>query len=151
MNRRSLLAAVALGLLVGTAMPTFAQSEGAQATASYTQAADSYSFPLGDIEITALSDGTVPQDLYKLLTGTSQSEVDGLLDRSFLANPVEASINVYLLRAGDRRILVDTGSGSLFGPGFGGKLRDSLARIGVKPQDITDILITHVIQITPVV
>jgi len=144
MKRRSLLAATALGLLIGTAMPTFAEGNGAQATASYLQAADTYSFPLGDIEITALSDGTVPQDLHKLLTGTSQSEVDGLLDRSFLANPVEASINVYLLRTGDRRILVDTGSGSLFGPGFGGKLHDSLASIGVKPEDITDILITHV-------
>lgn len=144
MNRRSILAAMALGLLVGTTLPAFTEGSSAPPTAAYGQAADSYSFPLGDIEITALSDGTVPQDLHKLLTGTSQAEVDGLLDRSFLANPVEASINVYLLRAGERRILVDTGSGSLFGPGYGGKLRDSLAGIGVKPEDITDILITHV-------
>ena len=144
MNRRSLLAAMALSLLVGAAMPAFAENSGTQASASYAQAADSYSFPLGDIEIIALSDGTVPQDLHKLLTRTSPSEVDALLDRSFLANPVEASINVYLLRDGERRILVDTGSGSLFGPGFGGKLRDSLASVGVKPEDITDILITHI-------
>lgn len=143
MNRRSVLTVMALGLLVSTVVPTFAESSGTQAT-SYAQVTDSYSFPLGDIEITALSDGTVPQDLHKLLKGASQAEVDGLLDRSFLANPVEASINVYLLRDGERRILVDTGSGQLFGPGFGGKLRDSLASVGVKPEDITDILITHI-------
>lgn len=144
MNRRSLLAGMVLGLLVGTALPTLAENSSAQAAASFVQIPDAYSFPLGDIEITALSDGTVPQDLHKLLKGTSQAEVDGLLDQSFLINPVEASINVYLLRDGDRRILVDTGSGQLFGPGFGGKLRDSLASVGVKPEDITDILITHV-------
>jgi glyoxylase-like metal-dependent hydrolase (beta-lactamase superfamily II) len=32
----------------------------------------------------------------------------------------------------------------LFGPGYGGKLVDSLASVGTKPEDITDILITHV-------
>ena len=111
---------------------------------SSTPVVDSYSFPLGNLKITALSDGTVPQDLHELLTGTTLPEVDGLLEGSFLQNPVEASINVYLIEDGERRILVDTGAGQLFGPGLGGKLLDGLKAIDIAPSDITDILITHV-------
>lgn len=103
-----------------------------------------YRFQVGEVRITALSDGTVPQDLHKLLRGTTVARTDALLSQGFLANPVEASINVYLLEMGDRRILVDTGSGDLFGPGFGGKLAESLAAAGARPERITDILITHV-------
>lgn len=112
--------------------------------ATHTQVADIYSMPLGDLEIVALSDGTVPQDLHKLLTGTSESEIDGLLHDSFQSNPVEASINAFLIRGDGRTVLVDTGSGELLGPGYGGKLLDSLTEAGVKPGDVTDILITHV-------
>lgn len=103
-----------------------------------------YRFQVGDVRITALSDGTVPQDLHKLLLGTTTAKTDALLAQGYLANPVEASINVYLLEMGDRRILVDTGSGDLFGPGFGGKLAESLAAAGIRPEQVTDVLITHV-------
>ncbi|RAL97247.1 MBL fold metallo-hydrolase [Agrobacterium sp. MS2] len=123
--------------------PVFA-GENVTAIANYQQVTDSYSFPLGDFRITALSDGTVPQDLYKLLTGTSQSHTTELLDKAFLANPVEASINAFLNQSPGKNILVDTGSGDLFGPGNGGKLLDSLASVGVKADDISDILITHI-------
>ncbi|WP_349507602.1 MBL fold metallo-hydrolase, partial [Agrobacterium pusense] len=123
--------------------PVFA-GENVTAIANYQQVTDSYSFPLGDFRITALSDGTVPQDLYKLLTGKSQSHTTELLDKAFLANPVEASINAFLNQSPGKNILVDTGSGDLFGPGNGGKLLDSLASVGVKADDISDILITHI-------
>ena len=113
-------------------------------TATYTRQADSYSMPLGNLTITSLSDGTVPQDLYQLLIGASHSHLDNLLDQAFLANPVEASINAFLIRDDKRLILVDTGSGELFGPGYGGKLYDSLASVGLKPEQITDVLITHI-------
>jgi glyoxylase-like metal-dependent hydrolase (beta-lactamase superfamily II) len=103
-----------------------------------------YRYQLGDFQITALSDGTVPQDLHKLLTRTTEQQVDALLDRSFLHNPVEASINAYLINTGSRLVLIDTGAGQFFGPGFGGKLLTSLAAAGFAPGQINDILITHV-------
>jgi glyoxylase-like metal-dependent hydrolase (beta-lactamase superfamily II) len=103
-----------------------------------------YRFQVGQVRITALSDGTVPQDLHKLLLGTTAAKTDALLAQGYLANPVEASINVFLLEMGDRRILVDTGSGDLFGPGYGGKLAESLKAAGLGPEQVTDILITHV-------
>ncbi len=124
--------------------PAMATPPAQAVQAGYRQAADSYAFPLGDITVTALSDGTVPQDLYKLLIGASHDHIDNLLGAAYLANPVEASINAFLIQDGKRMILVDTGSGELFGPGFGGKLPDSLDSLGIKPDEITDILITHI-------
>jgi hypothetical protein len=50
---------------------------------------------MGDIRITALSDGTVPGDLHALLRGTTNQKTDGLLKKGFVANPVEISINVF--------------------------------------------------------
>ncbi|RUV70680.1 MAG: MBL fold metallo-hydrolase [Mesorhizobium sp.] len=144
MTFRILLASTAISLLLGVAAPALSESAAPTATGAYSQTTDTYMFPLGDLGIIALSDGTVPQDLHALLTGTSPAEVDEHLNHAFLSNPVEASINGFLIRDGERLTLVDTGSGQLFGPGYGGKLRDSLASIGVMPQDITDILITHI-------
>ncbi|NJK51841.1 MAG: MBL fold metallo-hydrolase [Acaryochloris sp. RU_4_1] len=103
-----------------------------------------YSFKLGKFTITALSDGTVPQDLHKILTNTNSTEIEQLLHRDFLANPVEASINAFLIDTGDRQVLVDTGAGQLFGPGQGGKLQLSLKTAGYAPDEIDMILITHI-------
>lgn len=144
MTYRSFLYSLAIASMAGLASPALAETQTDPAAVAYQQMPDTYRFPLGKLSIVALSDGTVPQDLHQLLTHTKPAEVDDLLGRSFLTNPVEASINAYLIQDGARRILVDTGSGQLFGPGYGGKLVDSLASIGTRPEDITDILITHI-------
>jgi glyoxylase-like metal-dependent hydrolase (beta-lactamase superfamily II) len=144
MSYRSLVFSIALAGMAGFGLPALAETPTAASVVAYQQTAEAYRLPLGRLEIIALSDGTVPQDLHQLLTHTTVATVDGLLSGSFLSNPVEASINAYLIRDGARRILVDTGSGQLFGPGYGGKLVDSLASVATKPEDITDILITHV-------
>jgi glyoxylase-like metal-dependent hydrolase (beta-lactamase superfamily II) len=107
------------------------------------QGADHYSFMVGDVKVTALSDGTVPQDLHVVLTGTSNEKTDALLTKSFLSSPVETSINAFLFRVEDRVVLVDTGAGEFFGPGFGDKLLASLASVGAAPGQITDVLLTH--------
>lgn len=108
------------------------------------QAPGVYRYRVGDVQVTALSDGTVPQDLHTLLTNTSPNEIDELLRHSFLSNPVEASINAYLIDTGTRLLLVDTGSGSLFGPGNGGKLIGNLKAAGYSPAQIDDVLLTHI-------
>lgn len=103
-----------------------------------------YRFMIGDARVTALSDGTMPLDLHRMLTGITPTETDALLARSFLLNPVQPSINCFLIELGGRRILIDTGAGVLFGPGNGGRLPEALAAAGVRPEQIDDILITHV-------
>ncbi|MEN9518085.1 MAG: hypothetical protein RLZZ381_673 [Cyanobacteriota bacterium] len=103
-----------------------------------------YSFGLGEFAIVALSDGTIPQDLDKVLTNVNSAEVEQLLDRDFLTNPVEASINAFVVDTGDKQVLVDTGVGQLFGKGLGGKLQLSLKAAGYAPNEIDIILLTHI-------
>jgi len=107
------------------------------------QGAGVYKFNVGSVQITALSDGTVPGDMHQLLRDTTDQRTDGLLEKGFVTNPVEISINVFMFKLGTRLYLVDTGSGQLFPAGFGGKLLQSLAAAGVRPEQITDILLTH--------
>jgi glyoxylase-like metal-dependent hydrolase (beta-lactamase superfamily II) len=107
------------------------------------QGAGVYNFSVGSIQITALSDGTVPGDMHQLLRDTTDQRTDDLLRKGFVTNPVEISINVFMFKLGSRLYLVDTGAGQLFPAGFGGKLLQSLATAGVRPEQITDILLTH--------
>jgi glyoxylase-like metal-dependent hydrolase (beta-lactamase superfamily II) len=100
-------------------------------------------FLLGRFEVIALSDGTLPLDVHPLLKGASAKQIDALLSRSFERNPVETSINAFLVDTGSSLILVGTGAGALFGA-FGGRLLGSLAAVGYRAEDITDILITHI-------
>jgi glyoxylase-like metal-dependent hydrolase (beta-lactamase superfamily II) len=103
-----------------------------------------YRYRIGDFAVTALSDGTVPQDLHQLLKGATPVEIDKMLHHAFLHNPVEASITAFLIDTGSRLLLVDTGAGGLFGPGYGGKLLGSLKLAGYAPEQIDDILLTHI-------
>jgi glyoxylase-like metal-dependent hydrolase (beta-lactamase superfamily II) len=98
---------------------------------------------VGDVEVTALSDGTVALPMADLLTNAPPGEVDKLLSASFLKSPVDTSVNAYIFRLGKQVILVDTGAGSLFGPSLG-KLPLSLRASGFNADEVTDILITHV-------
>ncbi|MEO3990771.1 MBL fold metallo-hydrolase [Pseudocitrobacter cyperus] len=107
------------------------------------QQAGGYHIQVGSVRVTSFTDGSVAQDLHKLLRRTTVAKTDALLDDNFQANPVEASINAFLIELPGHRVLVDTGAGELFGPGKGGRLIESLATEGIHPQDITDILLTH--------
>ena len=137
-------AAFAAVLLISLSSSAAAAQQADRPSAPVGQAGDIQRFRLGDLRITALSDGTVPQDLHKLLLGITPQEVDKLLGRAFLKNPVEASINAFLLETREGLVLIDAGAGEVFGPGYGGRLVDSLAAAGVEPSQIRHVLITHV-------
>ncbi|SEN14004.1 MBL fold metallo-hydrolase [Halomonas caseinilytica] len=142
--RAFMLSAVLLSLVASG--PVFATTHLApnDSPGIVQQGADTYAVMVGDVRVTALSDGTVPQDLHKLLHGITNEKIDAMLARAYLANPVEVSINAFLLEMGNRLVLVDTGVGPLFGPGLGNQLIDSLRAAGVEPEQITDVLLTHV-------
>jgi len=101
-----------------------------------------YRFTIGAIRVTALSDGTVPLDV-NVLAHVDPATRDALLKQAFVASPVDASVNAFLLEIGDRRILIDAGSGELYGPTLN-KLPAVLRAIGTPPEQITDILLTHI-------
>ncbi|MDN6318948.1 MAG: MBL fold metallo-hydrolase [Marinobacter sp.] len=107
------------------------------------QGGDTYAFKIGDVRVIALSDGTVPQDLHKILQGTTNEKIDEQLTYAYQSNPIETSLGAFLFEMGDSLVLVDAGAGNMFGPGFGGKLLDSLHAARYDAKDVTDILITH--------
>ena len=125
-----------IGTLLVNSFPTSAQET------FFTQAGY-YHLKIGDYEVTALSDGTVPQDLHQLLKNAKPGEVDDLLKKDFQSNPVELSVNAYLVKNGDQLILVDAGTAGNFGPTLG-HLTESLAHAGYKPEQINAVLVTHI-------
>ncbi len=107
-----------------------------------TQAPGYYRMTLGAFEVTALSDGTVDLHVAKLLTNTTPQRVAHALSRSYLKDPVETSVNAFLINTGSKLVLVDAGSGTLFGPTLG-KLGANLRAAGYQPEQIDEIYITH--------
>ena len=120
----------------------FSASAGAGAPQQKTQAPGYYRLMLGEYEVTALSDGTFSMDGGKLLTNVAPKELDAGLARSFLKNPVETSVNGFLINTGSKLVLVDTGAGALFGPTLG-KLLSNLKASGYRPEQVDEIYITH--------
>jgi len=59
-----------------------------------------------------------------------------------MQDPVETSVNAYLINTGSKLVMVDAGSGSLFGPTLG-KLVANLRAAGYQPEQVDEIYITH--------
>ncbi|WLS05180.1 MBL fold metallo-hydrolase [Shinella oryzae] len=102
-----------------------------------------YRFKLGDLEITALSDGTLPLPLAKIYRNKAESELQKQLDANFLGTEPHVSINAFLINDGQRLVLVDAGTGTLFGP-IAGKLISHLSNAGYQPSQIDAVVLTHI-------
>jgi glyoxylase-like metal-dependent hydrolase (beta-lactamase superfamily II) len=96
---------------------------------------------LGRFEITALYDGAQSVDAVKSLNEPAQ-DTEVALKRSYLDNPLPTSVNAFLVNTGSKLVLVDVGGGAFFGPALG-KLQANLRSAGYEPQQVDDILITH--------
>lgn len=108
------------------------------AGASSGLAAELATVTLGDIEVTVLTDGyfDIPQAFF---TGAQAEAL------SAAGDPVVIGANVWLVRAGGRHVLIDTGSGEALAARYStvGKLDALLAAEGIGKADISDIVITH--------
>jgi glyoxylase-like metal-dependent hydrolase (beta-lactamase superfamily II) len=138
MIRRSLTAlAIALGVSFAPASPAFAE-----APPVTTQVPGYYRMALGDLEITALYDGYIDLDT-KILSNASPAEVQRLLTRMFLAGQkVQTAVNAFLINAGGKLILVDTGAAKAFGPTLG-FIGANLKAAGYSPEQVDVVLLTH--------
>jgi glyoxylase-like metal-dependent hydrolase (beta-lactamase superfamily II) len=106
------------------------------------QAPGWYRVMIGDIEVTALADGTVGLPVDKLLTNTTAARVQAALSRAYLKTPVETSVNGYLINTGSKLVLIDAGAAGLFGPTLG-NLVNNLKASGYQPEQIDEVYITH--------
>src|SRR5713226_5730053 len=100
-----------------------------------------YRMKIGTIDVIALSDGTAGFEVLEMLS--KPKEAEKLLTKAYLKSPVDASVNAFFIQLGQRQILVDTGYRQLLGPKLN-KLALSLKAVGVSPEQITDILLTHI-------
>lgn len=140
----SSLAPIALGAFLAIASlgaPTFAPQAYAAAPMQRAQAPGYYRLMIGSFEVTALSDGTLELPVDKLLSGSSE-DTRAALAASHLGIPVETSFNSYLINTGERLVLIDAGGGALFGPRLG-KLIENMKEAGYQPEQIDDVLLTH--------
>ena len=104
-----------------------------------------YRFPLGDAEITVVSDGIVISGDPKKTFKAPPEDVTSLLSRSFLAtDKVVFDENALVVNTGGKLVLFDTGMGRL--KAFGkdaGKLFANLAAAGIDPAGIDAVVLTH--------
>lgn len=137
--------AAALVIAVITGFVPFAAAQTAAPKLSKSQAGF-YRMNVGDFEVIALSDGTVSLPVFDLLTNIRPLEIQKLLADAFVKAPLDASVNAFLIKPSgntNKLIMVDAGSGELYGPTLN-KLVASLKAIGYEPEQITDILLTHI-------
>jgi glyoxylase-like metal-dependent hydrolase (beta-lactamase superfamily II) len=95
---------------------------------------------LGDMHIVALSDGLLFRD-HTMMRDVSAEQAQRHLAAAFRSRFVLA-VNAFLVFAGDRIALIETGSGDYLGPAAG-HLQANLKAAGVTPSAIGTILLTH--------
>lgn len=142
MNRRQFLdSAAAVTVAAGSGLTLTVRPVSAQAAG--VQLAAAQRIPLGDMTVTALSDGFIVLDA-TVLNGI---DGEGFADaaRAAFLDPdraVRGAVNAYAVQTGNDTILIDTGAGGLFGPTLG-NLPQNLAAAGIDPASVSRLVITH--------
>ncbi len=142
-NRRSFLTSAATVAVGGAAATSLVMPARAATPIVGTQLPQVYRRKLGNYEITVLGDGYL--DLpHQIWAGLDPKDIDGYLNDAFVpTGSIRNGVNAYLINTGEKLVLVDSGARDLFGPNAG-LFESNLAAVGVKPEDIDQVLITHV-------
>jgi glyoxylase-like metal-dependent hydrolase (beta-lactamase superfamily II) len=108
----------------------------------HDQAPGFYRLKVGDLEVTALFDGTGVFDPH-WLNGT-KATMDGVAD-AMHADPhlLDVADTGFLVDTGTQLILVDVGAGTWWGGGAFGRLAGSLRSAGYTPEEVDVVLVTH--------
>jgi glyoxylase-like metal-dependent hydrolase (beta-lactamase superfamily II) len=102
-------------------------------------------FRLGALHIAALSDGVGqlwPRDWFP---GVPAEEWMAAVGATSAGAPLPVNFGSFLVRGGDRTVLIDTGNGEVARDGHegGAGLLDRMADVGVRPDDVDLVLLTH--------
>lgn len=128
---------------LAAAAMTFAMAQAAHAEAPMLKNQPGfYRTMIGDIEVTALSDGTNHLPAGKMLKGISKEDMDKRLQAAFVTDPVETSVNAFLVNTGKKLILIDTGAGGVL-DADSGHLLTSLKAAGYRPDQVDEVYLTH--------
>jgi glyoxylase-like metal-dependent hydrolase (beta-lactamase superfamily II) len=96
---------------------------------------------LGDGVVTAVNDGMF-EGATALMTNIEAADAEALLTGTFRPLPPRLTVNTFLLHFGGKRIMVDGGCAGSFGPTVG-RMLSNLAALGVAPETISTVLLTH--------
>lgn len=146
LTRRRLLASAALmpaAYAVGGFVPSWAQNAPALGTPTLPSPG-LRRMKVGDVEVLALNDGIARRPLgEEFVRNAPLAEVRALLASQGLPTEhIDIPFTPFVVVAGARRILMDTGLGEFGGPTTG-KLLENLRAAGLQPSDIDTVLITH--------
>ena len=142
---KTLNKSIALTLLALSSFIAIPQTQAAEANSitQQKQVAGFYQHQLGNVQITALLDGTnyLSPALFK---GISAAEVTQILKKYYAnqAKDVQTSVNAFLVNTGSSLVLVDSGSSSCNGPNFSSVVKN-LNAAGYKTEQVDTILLTH--------
>lgn len=104
---------------------------------------------IGDFKVTFLPDGgglIDPQAMYPASADKGWGEYGDLLDND---GRIVITIGGFLIEVGDEKIVMDLGFGPAtvefpgFGPFMGGEFLNSLKQTGVSPEEVTQVVYTH--------
>ena len=101
---------------------------------------------VGKLLIEPVHDGVAREKARVLLSYTGTEQDPWAPHRRFLDDDgtLELAMGGFLVRTGERLVLVDAGVGRIDNPKYeGGALLRSLAELGVTPADVTDVVLTH--------
>ena len=96
---------------------------------------------IGDIVVTALSDGFLDGSL-EVLQNITPEEAASMLRAAFKPVPRRTSVNCFVIESAGRVALLETGSGTYLAPTAGALLRN-MAAAGFDPASVETILLTH--------
>jgi glyoxylase-like metal-dependent hydrolase (beta-lactamase superfamily II) len=138
-NRRAVMLAAAV------AMPAVGAGGVVRAQAPVAAARNigHYRFRVGEIQATVLSDGLLSGPPAVYANDAPEVELREALERAFLpTDMMTLNLNTLLIETGGRRILIEAGAAQTMGPN-GGRLFDNLSAIGLRPEDIDVVVISH--------
>ncbi|WP_309299109.1 MBL fold metallo-hydrolase [Methylopila turkensis] len=140
MTRRSMIAAAAVSAMA----PVGAGGALAAAPAAGRQAPGVYRYKVGDIEVTALTDGLNrrPLDASFVRNAPVENVRRALSDAFMDTSSVAISFTSVVVNTGSRLILVDAGTGGHLAP-TAGQLYENLSAAGIEPKAVDTVLISH--------
>ena len=145
LNRRDALA----GAAAVTAAPLLApRPAGAAAPVADKQAPSFYRYKVGDIQVTAVSDGRFTFPLEdNFILNAKKEEVNAALEKAFLPRDV---MTIYfaplVINTGGKLVVIDTGLGPVMkdkSKGANGLFADNMAAAGFDPKAVDMVVISH--------
>jgi glyoxylase-like metal-dependent hydrolase (beta-lactamase superfamily II) len=97
---------------------------------------------IGDALISVVSDGGMQVSTDRVIGKAPADLAKAMTERLAVTNGATFAVNVCLVESGGKRTLIDAGAGGNWVP-TAGKLVDNLARIGVEPNSIDLVILTH--------